>query len=83
MRYENMVVGQFLRRPNRFIAHVKIRGSEEIVHVKNTGRCRELLPEGAQVWCQEFDSPSRRTKFDLITVKKGKRLVNKLSRNDW
>lgn len=76
MRYENMVAGQFLRRPNRFIAHVRIRGQEEIVHVKNTGRCRELLPAGAQVWCQEFDSPSRKTKFDLITVRKGKRLIN-------
>ena len=76
MRYENMVVGQFLRRPNRFVAHVCIRGREEIVHVKNTGRCRELLPAGAQVWCQEFDSPNRKTKFDLITVRKGRRLIN-------
>lgn len=76
MRYENMVEGVFLRRPNRFIAHVVIRGREEIVHVKNTGRCRELLPEGARVWCQEFDSPSRKTKFDLITVQKGQRLIN-------
>ena len=76
MRYENMVVGQFLRRPNRFVAHVCIRGREEIVHVKNTGRCRELLPAGAQVWCQEFDSPSRKTGFDLITVRKGQRLIN-------
>ena len=76
MRYENMVQGCFLRRPNRFIAHVMIRGQEEIVHVKNTGRCRELLPEGAQVWCQEFDAPSRKTKFDLITVRKGSRMIN-------
>ena len=76
MRYENMVQGRFLRRPNRFIAHVVIREQEEIVHVKNTGRCRELLPEGAQVWCQEFDNPSRKTKFDLITVRKGNRLIN-------
>lgn len=76
MRYENMVAGQFLRRPNRFVAHVCIRGREEIVHVKNTGRCRELLPAGAQVWCQEFDSPNRKTRFDLITVRKGRRLIN-------
>lgn len=76
MRYENMVAGQFLRRPNRFVAHVCIRGREEIVHVKNTGRCRELLLAGAQVWCQEFDSPNRKTKFDLITVRKGRRLIN-------
>ena len=47
-----MVPGTFLCRPNRFIAHVQINGKEEIVHVKNTGRCRELLPEGAQVWCK-------------------------------
>ena len=76
MRYENMVQGRFLRRPNRFIAHVVIRGREEIVHVKNTGRCRELLPEGAQVWCHEFDDAKRKTKFDLITVRKGDRLIN-------
>lgn len=76
MRYENMVPGIFLARPNRFIAHVRIRGNEEICHVKNTGRCRELLPAGAQVWCQEFDSTSRKTKFDLIAVQKGDRLIN-------
>ena len=76
MQYENMVEGRFLRRPNRFIAHVVIRGKEQVVHVKNTGRCRELLPENARVWCQEFDSPSRKTKFDLITVQKGNRLIN-------
>lgn len=71
-----MVPGVFLKRPNRFIAHVRIRGQEQICHVKNTGRCRELLPEGAAVWCQEWDKPGRKTKFDLITVKKGHRLIN-------
>lgn len=71
-----MVPGVFLKRPNRFIAHVRIRGQEQICHVKNTGRCRELLPEGATVWCQEWDKPGRKTKFDLITVKKGHRLIN-------
>lgn len=76
MRYENMVPGAFLARPNRFIAHVQIGGEIQICHVKNTGRCRELLPEGAQVWCQQFDSPKRKTKFDLITVQKGSRLIN-------
>ena len=76
MRYENMVPGTFLARPNRFIAHVQIAGNLEICHVKNTGRCRELLPEGAQVWCQQFDSTTRKTKFDLITVQKGARLIN-------
>lgn len=76
MKYANMIPGIFLARPNRFIAHVEISGQEEIVHVKNTGRCRELLPAGAQVWCQKSDNPSRKTKYDLITVKKGSRLIN-------
>ena len=76
MVYQNMVEGRFLARPNRFIAHVEIGGETQVVHVKNTGRCRELLPAGATVWCQEFDSPTRKTKYDLITVKKGPRLIN-------
>ena len=76
MRYENMVPGVFIRRPNRFIAHVRIDGQEEIVHVKNTGRCRELLPEGARVWCQRSDNPQRKTTYDLICVQKGDRLIN-------
>jgi sugar fermentation stimulation protein A len=76
MRYAKMVQGTFLRRPNRFIAHVEIGGCQEVVHVKNTGRCRELLPEGAEVWCAESDNPARKTKFDLITVRKGARLIN-------
>ena len=76
MHYPNMVPGIFLSRPNRFIAHVEIDGSEEIVHVKNTGRCRELLSNRAQVWCQRSDNPNRKTKFDLITVRKGGRLIN-------
>lgn len=76
MRYSNMVPGIFLRRPNRFIAHIMINGKEEICHVKNTGRCRELLPEGARVWCQKFNDPKRKTKYDLITVQKGARLIN-------
>ena len=76
MRYENMVQGVFCSRPNRFIAHVQIDGKEEICHVKNTGRCRELLPPGAKVWCQQFDNPARKTRFDLITVEKGARLIN-------
>ena len=76
MRYSNMVPGTFLARPNRFIAHVEIQGQTEVVHVKNTGRCRELLPVGAEVYCQQSDNPNRKTKFDLITVKKGHRLIN-------
>ena len=58
------------------IAHVEMDGQTEIVHVKNTGRCRELLPVGAEVWCQKSDNPSRKTKYDLITVRKGSRLIN-------
>ena len=76
MRYENMVPGIFLRRPNRFIAYVEIGGEEVICHVKNTGRCRELLVPGARVWCQHWDKPERKTKYDLIAVEKGSRLIN-------
>ena len=71
-----MVPGIFVRRPNRFIAHVEINGEEQICHVKNTGRCRELLLPGATVWCQHWDKPERKTKYDLITVQKGERLIN-------
>lgn len=76
MKYENMVQGTFIKRPNRFIAHIEIDGKEEICHVKNTGRCRELLTPGATVWCQKFDNSNRKTKFDLICVKKGDLLIN-------
>lgn len=76
MHYDNMVQGTFLARPNRFIAHVCIGGQTEVVHVKNTGRCRELLPPGAEVYCQRSQNPARKTKFDLITVRKGNRLIN-------
>lgn len=76
MQYPDMKPGIFLSRPNRFIAHVKIDGQEEIVHVKNTGRCRELLCPGTQVWCQKASNPNRKTKYDLITVHKGNRLIN-------
>lgn len=71
-----MAVGSFLARPNRFIAHVEIDGNTEVCHVKNTGRCRELLPTGAKVWCEVSNNPARKTKYDLITVQKGKRLIN-------
>ena len=76
MRYNKMVEGTFLARPNRFIAHVEIDGNIEICHVKNTGRCRELLPVGAKVWCLDAQSPTRKTRYDLITVQKGERLIN-------
>lgn len=76
MHYNKMVPGIFLRRPNRFIAHIEIDGQEQICHVKNTGRCKELLPAGAKVWCEVSDNPNRKTKYDLITVQKGQRLIN-------
>ena len=76
MRYDDMTPGIFLARPNRFIAHIEIDGAVEICHVKNTGRCRELLPSGAKVWCQLSDNPNRKTKYDLIAVRKGDRLIN-------
>lgn len=76
MRYKNMVPGIFLARPNRFVAHVEIVGQVEVCHVKNTGRCRELLPSGARVLCQRAANPNRKTKFDLIAVYKGRRLIN-------
>ena len=76
IRYEKMERGAFLSRPNRFVAHVRISGREEICHVKNTGRCRELLLPGAEVWCQHHDDPGRKTAWSLITVRKGERRVN-------
>ena len=76
MKYYNIQPGVFLARPNRFIAHIEIDGAEEICHVKNTGRCRELLPPGAKVWCEKSGNPARKTKFDLISVQKGHRIIN-------
>lgn len=76
MNYADMVPGTFLARPNRFIARVEIGDAVETVHVKNTGRCRELLPAGARVWCQKAANPNRKTGYDLITVHKGSRLIN-------
>lgn len=76
MKYENIVEGIFLNRPNRFIATVEIQGREEKVHVKNTGRCRELLIPGTKVFLEEHDNPNRKTKYSLIGVMKGNVLVN-------
>ena len=76
MRYKKVIPGTFISRPNRFIAHVEIDGTVEICHVKNTGRCRELLTEGAQVFCQKSTNPNRKTQYDLIAVQKGNRLIN-------
>ncbi|MGL4791322.1 MAG: DNA/RNA nuclease SfsA [Anaerotignaceae bacterium] len=76
MEYKNIVEGIFLERPNRFIAMVDINGIVEKVHVKNTGRCKELLVTNATVYLQESDNPNRKTKFSLICVKKGDMLIN-------
>ena len=76
MRYDNIVSGIFLSRPNRFIAHVNINGEIQICHVKNTGRCRELLIEGATVYLQKSANPARKTGYDLIAVQKGDLLIN-------
>ncbi|MBR5962508.1 MAG: DNA/RNA nuclease SfsA [Clostridia bacterium] len=70
MRYGNITRGIFLDRPNRFIAHVELDGCRETVHVKNTGRCRELLLPGAEVWLTAPGTEGRKTKYDLVTVRK-------------
>ena len=71
MKYDNATRAIFLNRPNRFIAEVDIDGHKEIVHVKNTGRCRELLIHGCEVWLTAPGTPGRKTKYDLIAVRKG------------
>ena len=76
MEYGKMVEARFLRRVNRFTAFVELNGREEIVHVKNTGRCKELLLEGARVFLEEADKEGRKTKYSLIAVYKGDTLVN-------
>ncbi len=76
MIYENIVTGNFLSRPNRFIAQVNIDDTIETVHVKNTGRCKELLTDNAKVFCQHFANTSRKTAYDLISVYKGDKLIN-------
>ena len=80
MRYPNITPGLFRARPNRFIAHVEVEGALEVCHVKNTGRCRELLVPGAKVWLVESGNPARKTRYDLVAVEKqrsgGSLLVN-------
>ena len=76
MRYEHIVTGTFISRPNRFIAMVDISGTIERCHVKNTGRCRELLVPGAKVYLSVPENRERSTKYDLIAVMKGDRLIN-------
>ena len=76
MNYNNILEGKFISRPNRFIAHIEINGKVEICHVKNTGRCKELLTPNAIVFVEENNNPNRKTKFSLIGVIKGKRMIN-------
>lgn len=76
MKYNNIVKGEFVDRPNRFIANVIIDNKIEVCHVKNTGRCKELLVKGNTVYLQKSDNTNRKTKYDLIAVQKGDRLIN-------
>ena len=76
MKYSNIEKARFLERPNRFIAYVETETGREICHVKNTGRCKELLPPGATVYVERNDNPARKTKLDLIGVEKGSYLIN-------
>ena len=76
MRYENICRGRFLARPNRFVARVEVDGAEVVCHVKNTGRCRELLVPGAAVYLEQSSNPKRKTACDLVAVEKGNLLIN-------
>lgn len=80
MRYRNVQKAEFLDRPNRFIAHARLNGETVVCHVKNTGRCRELLVPGAVIYLEESDKPTRKTRYDLIAVEKerehGRLLIN-------
>ena len=76
MQYQTVKKGIFLARPNRFIAHVEVDRATQVVHVKNTGRCRELLVPGASVYLEQSANPARKTKYDLIAVEKGELLIN-------
>lgn len=76
MKYKNIKKGKFISRPNRFISNIEINGKIETVHVKNTGRCKELLTDNATVFVQEINSCKRKTKYDLISVYKKNKLIN-------
>lgn len=76
MQYKNMLEARFLFRPNRFIAHIEVNGQKEVCHVKNTGRCKELLVPGCTIYVQHHDDAKRKTKYSLIAVKKGDILIN-------
>lgn len=76
MKYEHTEKAIFLERPNRFIAYVNLDGRTETVHVKNTGRCKELLIPGTEIILEKIGNPARKTKYDLISVRKGNRWIN-------
>lgn len=76
MQYDHITRGRFVDRPNRFIAHVELDGAVQTVHVKNTGRCRELLVPGARVYLEGNSDPKRKTAWDLVAVEKSGRLIN-------
>ena len=76
MKYQNIVEGKFLERPNRFISYCEIDNNIEKVHVKNTGKCKELLIPNCKVYLEESDNPNRKTKYSLIAVQKDNRLIN-------
>lgn len=76
MQYDRIEKAVFMERPNRFIAYAEINGKKETVHVKNTGRCAELLKPGASIYVQKSDNPERKTRWDLIAVEKGRLIVN-------
>jgi len=76
MIYHHIKEGRFVSRPNRFIAHIEVDGQIEVCHVKNTGRCRELLIPGTRVWIDESENPNRKTRFDLIAVDRDGMMVN-------
>ena len=76
MKYTDITEGIFIDRPNRFIANVEINGKKTVCHVKNTGRCKEILISGTKLYLQHSDNPARKTEFDLIAVEKGNILIN-------
>ena len=76
MKYKNIVEGKFIERPNRFIAYCEVDGKTKTCHVKNTGRCKELLVKGARVLLEKSENGKRKTPYDLVSVYKGERLIN-------
>ena len=76
MQYKNSIQATFIERPNRFIAYCEVEGERVKVHVKNTGRCKELLVPGCTVYLEHDSNPKRKTAYSLITVQKGERLIN-------